>query len=141
MEYVRVDRLKHIAEMGDFIPHGDDSFIDDDGITNRWAQRRRARLNNNQVVQGDFGTYTLPDQPLHVPPANEIYNTNNPEVLEAIRQEQERMNQEMNQRQMQAAIADNHQFLTDLAHTRAENTDPELREDLERLYRQMFRDV
>lgn len=140
-----MDRLKHIAEMGDFIPHGDDSFIDDDGITNRWAQRRRAnraRL-DNQVVQGTY-TLPVPDQPLHVPPANEIYQTNNPEVLDAIRDEQERMNREMARLRLQARIADNHQLLTDLAHQRvpnAENTDPELRDDLERLYRQMFRDI
>lgn len=38
----QMDRLEHISKLGDFIPQGDDSFIDDHGITNRWAIRRRA---------------------------------------------------------------------------------------------------
>ena len=41
---VTVDKLKRIAKLGEFIPHGDDSIIDDAGIANRWAERRRARI-------------------------------------------------------------------------------------------------
>ena len=35
---------EEIAEVTDFVPVGDDSFIDDNGMTNRWAIRRRERL-------------------------------------------------------------------------------------------------
>ena len=38
-----MERIERFAKLGDFIPHGDDSFIDDQGITNRWAEGRRQR--------------------------------------------------------------------------------------------------
>lgn len=45
-------RLQHISKITDFIPHGDDSIIDDDGIRNRWAENRRARrINENTQIR------------------------------------------------------------------------------------------
>ena len=59
-----MDKLDNFAKLGDFIPHGDDSIIDDDGIYNRWAQRRRERraaeqerlrqINPNPEVQAEL---------------------------------------------------------------------------------------
>lgn len=45
-----MDRLEHIAKLGEFIPQGDDSFIDDHGMTNRWAERRRARNDHARLI-------------------------------------------------------------------------------------------
>ena len=46
-----MDRLEHIAKLGEFIPQGDDSFVDDHGMTNRWAERRRMRNDYNAQVR------------------------------------------------------------------------------------------
>lgn len=35
---------EQIAKITDFVAVGDDSFIDDQGMTNRWAIRRRERM-------------------------------------------------------------------------------------------------
>ena len=106
-----MDKLKHIAEMGEFIPHGDDSFIDDVGITNRWAERRRIRRAQQQNVR----------------PPNEIYNTNNPEVLEAIRLEQERMNRLLRAAEETAAARAAADYQRELEHHRAWHGNPEER--------------
>jgi len=38
-----VKKPEEIAKVTDFVPVGDDSIVDDNGITNRWAIRRRNR--------------------------------------------------------------------------------------------------
>jgi hypothetical protein len=44
-------KIEEIAKITDFVPHGDESIIDDQGMTNRWAERNRERARLLQQQQ------------------------------------------------------------------------------------------
>jgi N-acetyl-beta-hexosaminidase len=46
-----VKKPEEISKITDFIPIGDDSFVDDAGMTNRWATRRRIQADQQRLIQ------------------------------------------------------------------------------------------